>query len=111
MKLPYRDSPSQRPQASLGFRESNIPTNITRPCFWEHAKRDSKKARLVKFCYLRPAGYSWYEHAKGGLSLEGLSNFNFGDPRAPRGLVLPVIAASALGVAANEGRLVLVEGH
>ena len=40
---------------------------ITRPCFWEHAERDSKKARLVKLGYLRPAGYSWYEHAKGGL--------------------------------------------
>jgi hypothetical protein len=39
----------------------------TRPCFWEHAERDSKKARLVKLGYLRPAGYSWYEHAKGGL--------------------------------------------
>ncbi len=37
-------------------------------CFREHAERDSKKARLVKLGYLRPAGYSWYEHAEGGLS-------------------------------------------
>ncbi len=94
-----------------GFRESNVPTNITRPCFWEHAERDSKKARLVKLGYLRPAaGLQLVRACQRGPQLGRTFKVQFWGS-TPRGLVLPVIAASALGVAANEGRLVLVEGH
>ena len=71
LKLPYRDSPSQRPSLSLGFRESNIPTNITRPCFWEHVERDSKKCQDLSTEVLNEGPDSNYRTRKATLRTEG----------------------------------------